>query len=162
MILILVAQKKTGYFYILACDTVCKFNLQSLVTEMLTSPASIMRPISSSRPMLSKSITTISNELSSMFVFATLKLNASLNIGLSVHLTVFVFRFSARLSGDLRHSFTYGSVRTVHQPNRLVGNYLEIEGHILTIKGRLYTYTNIVFTVCNELQLSWLSVCGIS
>lgn len=62
--------------------------------------------------MLSKSITTTSSELSSIFMLTTLKLNASLNTGLSVHLTVFVFRFSTRLSGDLRHNFTYGSAST--------------------------------------------------
>lgn len=73
-------------------------------------PANKIRPINSFRPMLSKSMTIISNEHSRIFSHGTLKLNDSLNIGFSVHLNIGVFRFSMRLSPNWSQTLTYGSV----------------------------------------------------
>lgn len=74
-------------------------------------PANKMRPINSLRPILSKSMTIISNEHSRIFSHGTLKLNDSLNIGFKVHLNIGVFRFSIRLSPNCSQTLTYGSIR---------------------------------------------------
>lgn len=72
-------------------------------------PANKIRPISSLRPILSKSITMTSSEHSRIFSHGTLKLNDSLNTGFSVHLNIGVFRFSMRLSPNWSQTLTYGS-----------------------------------------------------
>lgn len=72
-------------------------------------PAKRMRPISSLRPMLSKSITITSSEHSRIFSHGTLNENVSLKTGLRVHLKMAVLRFSIRLSPNCSHTFTYGS-----------------------------------------------------
>lgn len=74
-------------------------------------PASWMRPISSFRPMLSKSMTITNREHSLIFSQGTLNENASLKTGLSVHLNIGVLRFSTLFSPNCSHTFTYGSVK---------------------------------------------------
>lgn len=86
-------------------------------------PANKIRPISSFRPMLSKSMTIISNEHSRIFSHGTLKLNDSLNIGFRVHLKIGVFRFSMRLSPNWSQTLTYGSIWIVKSENNNKEHY---------------------------------------
>lgn len=74
-----------------------------------TIPANNILPISSLRPMLSKSITITSSEHSRIFSHGTLKLNDSLNTGFKVQVNMGVFLFSTRLSPNCSHTLTYGS-----------------------------------------------------
>lgn len=69
-------------------------------------PANNMRPISSLRPMLSKSMTMTSRLHSRIFSQGTLNENCSLKIGFRVHLKMGVFRFSTRFSPNCNHTLT--------------------------------------------------------
>lgn len=74
-------------------------------------PARSIRPISSLRPMLSKSMTMTSREHSLIFSQGTLNENASLKTGFRVHLKIGVLRFSTLFSPNCSHTLTYGSVK---------------------------------------------------
>lgn len=79
------------------------------LTGSLNLPANCIRPMSSLRPILSKSMTMTSSEHSLIFSQGTLNENASLNTGFRVHLNIGVFRFSILLSPNCSHTLTYGS-----------------------------------------------------